>query len=400
MRESERTYKARLSTEHQLGQLARMLTARRYGAIHFDRLARTCICRRNRIGAPHRQTLGLLAINRESAREKSIRHGHLSTLHLWWARRPLAACRAVLFASIVDDPSSRPDEFPAEEVQERERQRLFRIIEEFVKWDNSNNETVLEQARAEIMRATDGNPRQCSTRSAAVARSRSRRSGSGSKRTRPAYGVDLSFDQLLLVNTAASAFAGLIAVLGGVGAAEASLTPAWVCDGRQRFHRIRDRVHASPVHVLPASDLGVLLDEMARLKGVHLGQAGIDDRSHQADGQVVARSGRKRQGWLLEACEEDRTARTQMLDERLLVRLARNERRPAGQVLGSMQVAARDGREAGVGHPAEQLPLVEELYAVEEAAQPPPVGREVAGRMWDGRRRPEVVGVCDENRGA
>lgn len=102
--------------------------------------------------------LPLEAVNRESAREKSIRHGHPSTLHLWWARRPLAACRAVLFASIVDDPSSRPEEFSTEEAQERERQRLFRIIEELVKWDNSNNKTVLEQARAEITRATDGNP--------------------------------------------------------------------------------------------------------------------------------------------------------------------------------------------------------------------------------------------------
>jgi putative DNA methylase len=102
--------------------------------------------------------LPLEAINRESAREKSIRHGHPSTLHLWWARRPLAACRAVLFASIVDDPSSRTDEFPTEDGQERERQRLFRIIEELVKWDNSNNETVLEQARAEIMNTTDGKP--------------------------------------------------------------------------------------------------------------------------------------------------------------------------------------------------------------------------------------------------
>jgi putative DNA methylase len=102
--------------------------------------------------------LPLEAINRESAREKSIRHGHPSTLHLWWARRPLAACRAVLFASIVDDPSSRPEEFATDEDQERERQRLFRIIEELVKWDNSNNESVLEAARAEIRKATDGNP--------------------------------------------------------------------------------------------------------------------------------------------------------------------------------------------------------------------------------------------------
>jgi putative DNA methylase len=102
--------------------------------------------------------LPLEAINRESAREKSIRHGHPSTLHLWWARRPLAACRAVLFASIVDDPSSRPDLFPTEEEQEVERQRLFRIIEELVKWENTTNETVLDAARAEIMNATDGNP--------------------------------------------------------------------------------------------------------------------------------------------------------------------------------------------------------------------------------------------------
>jgi putative DNA methylase len=103
-------------------------------------------------------TLPLEAINRESAREKSIRHGHPSTLHLWWARRPLAACRAVLFASIVDDPSSRPDLFPTEAEQEAERQRLFRLIEELVKWENSNNETVLEAAREEIRKATDGNP--------------------------------------------------------------------------------------------------------------------------------------------------------------------------------------------------------------------------------------------------
>src|SRR5207249_4166256 len=95
--------------------------------------------------------LPLDAINKASIREKSIRHGHPSTLHLWWARRPLAACRAVLFASLVDDPSSRPEEFPTEEAQERERQRLFRIIEELVKWENSNNPQVLEAARAEIL---------------------------------------------------------------------------------------------------------------------------------------------------------------------------------------------------------------------------------------------------------
>ena len=102
--------------------------------------------------------LPLEAINVASAREKSIRHGHPSTLHLWWARRPLAACRAVLFASLVDDPSSLPDEFPTEESQEAERQRLFRIIEELVKWENSNNPDVLARAHAEIMKSTGGNP--------------------------------------------------------------------------------------------------------------------------------------------------------------------------------------------------------------------------------------------------
>ena len=94
--------------------------------------------------------LPLEAINIASAREKSIRHGHPSTLHLWWARRPLAAARAVIFAQMVDDPSAHPDIFPTEEKQEKERQRLFRIIEELVKWENTTNETVLQQAREEI----------------------------------------------------------------------------------------------------------------------------------------------------------------------------------------------------------------------------------------------------------
>ena len=102
--------------------------------------------------------LPLDAINREASREKSIRHGHPSTLHLWWARRPLAACRAVLFASLVDDPSSRPDEFPTEEDQESERERLFGLIEELVKWENVNNERIMGKARKEILKSTDGNP--------------------------------------------------------------------------------------------------------------------------------------------------------------------------------------------------------------------------------------------------
>jgi len=102
--------------------------------------------------------LPLEAINAACAREKSIRHGHPSTLHLWWARRPLAACRAVIFASLVDDPSSDPDRFPTLKAQEDERRRLFGIIEELVKWENSTNERVLDTARAEILSATGGNP--------------------------------------------------------------------------------------------------------------------------------------------------------------------------------------------------------------------------------------------------
>ncbi len=94
--------------------------------------------------------LPLEAINKASAREKSIRHGHPSTLHLWWARRPLAAARAVIFAQMVDDPSSCPDLFPTEKAQEKERQRLFKIIEDLVLWENTTNEEVLERARAEI----------------------------------------------------------------------------------------------------------------------------------------------------------------------------------------------------------------------------------------------------------
>ncbi|WP_419925014.1 DUF1156 domain-containing protein [Candidatus Poriferisocius sp.] len=100
--------------------------------------------------------LPLDAINAASAREKSIRHGHPSTLHLWWARRPLAACRAVLFASLVDDPSSRPDRFPTSGAQDAERERLFGLIEELVLWENSNDPEVLAKARAEIAACCGG----------------------------------------------------------------------------------------------------------------------------------------------------------------------------------------------------------------------------------------------------
>jgi putative DNA methylase len=115
--------------------------------------------------------LPLEAINMESAREKSIRHGHPSTLHLWWARRPLAACRAVLWSSLVDDPSSWPDRFPTEEAQKKERQRLFdilgritietdrkgnqkQVVRGLVSWNDINDQKsgVLEAAQREIAR--------------------------------------------------------------------------------------------------------------------------------------------------------------------------------------------------------------------------------------------------------
>lgn len=100
--------------------------------------------------------LPLATINAEAAREKSIRHGHPSTLHLWWARRPLAAARAVLWASLVDDPSAHPDRFPTDEDQQRERERLFGILASLVPWEASNDERILEEARAEILKSCDG----------------------------------------------------------------------------------------------------------------------------------------------------------------------------------------------------------------------------------------------------
>lgn len=102
--------------------------------------------------------LPLEAINRESAREKTIKHGHPATMHLWWARRPLAACRAVLFAQLVDDPSSDPVAFPTDEAQSIERQRLFRILERLVIWENLNDESVMREARDEILKSSGGHP--------------------------------------------------------------------------------------------------------------------------------------------------------------------------------------------------------------------------------------------------
>ncbi|MFD9678709.1 DUF1156 domain-containing protein [Rhodococcus sp. NPDC059969] len=102
--------------------------------------------------------LPLETINKESAREKSIRQGHPSTLHLWWSRKPLATSRAVLFAQLVDDPSSHPDRFPTEESVIKERKRLHELMERLVVWENSNDERLLAEAHQEILNSTDGNP--------------------------------------------------------------------------------------------------------------------------------------------------------------------------------------------------------------------------------------------------
>lgn len=104
-------------------------------------------------------SLPLDAINAASSREKSVRHGHPSTLHLWWARRPLAACRAVIFAQLVDDPSAWPEKFKTEEDQDRERRRLHGVIENMVEWpksdakDQARFKAAIEAARWEIARS-------------------------------------------------------------------------------------------------------------------------------------------------------------------------------------------------------------------------------------------------------
>lgn len=103
--------------------------------------------------------LPLEAINRESANEKSVpRRGHPATLHLWWARRPLAAARAVLFAQLVDDPSSHPEQFPTEDEQRQERERLHGIIEKLAAWDSTRNTKLFEAAHEEIVRSTGSAP--------------------------------------------------------------------------------------------------------------------------------------------------------------------------------------------------------------------------------------------------
>lgn len=102
--------------------------------------------------------LPLDTINAAARKEKSIFFGHPSAVHLWWSRKPLAACRAVLFAQLVDDPSAHPDRFPTEAEQVEERDRLFGIIKDLAQWDKSADEETLGKARSEIMRSCDGGP--------------------------------------------------------------------------------------------------------------------------------------------------------------------------------------------------------------------------------------------------
>ena len=92
----------------------------------------------------------LQAINQESAKDASLAHGHPSTLHRYWSRKPLATCRAVIFASMVDDPSECNDEFPTESEQNAERNRLHGLIRRLVVWQNSNDENLLAEVRYEI----------------------------------------------------------------------------------------------------------------------------------------------------------------------------------------------------------------------------------------------------------
>ena len=96
----------------------------------------------------------LEAINKESLRRKQkAPKGWPTSFHKWWAQRPIAAARAVIFSQMVDDPSSLPELFPTEKKQEKERQRLFGIIEELIQWDNTNNQEVIDKAQAEIWKS-------------------------------------------------------------------------------------------------------------------------------------------------------------------------------------------------------------------------------------------------------
>lgn len=97
--------------------------------------------------------LPLVEISDASSSEKTLKNSHPANLHMWWARRPLAAARAVLWASLVDDPSSSPETFPTAEDQSAERKRLFAVLERLVKWESSDDPVILAQARQEIKKS-------------------------------------------------------------------------------------------------------------------------------------------------------------------------------------------------------------------------------------------------------
>ena len=94
-------------------------------------------------------------VGRHASREKSIRFGHPSTLHLWWSRKPLAATRAVLFAQLVDDPGSRPDRFPTVAEQDAERSRLLDLVGRMSAWEATADPGLMAEVRAEIRSACD-----------------------------------------------------------------------------------------------------------------------------------------------------------------------------------------------------------------------------------------------------
>jgi putative DNA methylase len=102
--------------------------------------------------------LPLDVINEEGERDKSLNRNHPKSLHWWWARRPLAVARAIVFAQLVDDPSAHPDRFPTQIDQEHERQRLFELLRELVRWENSGNSALMQKAYAEIAPCFDGEP--------------------------------------------------------------------------------------------------------------------------------------------------------------------------------------------------------------------------------------------------
>ncbi|MCG8554128.1 MAG: DUF1156 domain-containing protein [Proteobacteria bacterium] len=102
--------------------------------------------------------LPLDVISRTAAREKNRRIGHPCSFHVWWSRKPLAACRALTFAQLVDDPSSRPDLFPTERAQAEERDRLFGILSRLVEWEARADERLLAEARAAFEYSMGGQP--------------------------------------------------------------------------------------------------------------------------------------------------------------------------------------------------------------------------------------------------